>query len=235
MYGGYRIDNRLIFFGGDGVTNVPLGFMQIVLNLFHNCPEWNDHTSYEQDKTEARHDVTGVCENVISEKTGKIIRKKGDKYDAHHIIEKELVNFYSEVGYGFIKGSEFNINRIMDPYSVRDFRLRVNDFEFYPDIEIYEEFENNKLIFFEGSESALMSIELNENNQSPVYYYDIQIATSLEEFLRKIQENDKYYLELLTEKNVNKANTLIGSIPFKAFFLRGYLVSGRSRGINWRW
>ncbi|CAH0146925.1 putative ribonuclease YokI [Peribacillus frigoritolerans] len=26
-------------------------------------------------------------ENVISEKTGKIIRKKGDKYDAHHIIE----------------------------------------------------------------------------------------------------------------------------------------------------
>ncbi|GAB6256950.1 LXG family T7SS effector ribonuclease toxin YobL [Peribacillus sp. N1] len=26
-------------------------------------------------------------ENVISERTGKIIRKKGDKYDAHHIIE----------------------------------------------------------------------------------------------------------------------------------------------------
>lgn len=26
-------------------------------------------------------------ENVISEKTGKIIRKHGDKYDAHHIIE----------------------------------------------------------------------------------------------------------------------------------------------------
>ncbi|ERN53916.1 hypothetical protein A33I_09450, partial [Alkalihalophilus marmarensis DSM 21297] len=26
-------------------------------------------------------------ENVISEKTGRIIRKRGDKYDAHHIIE----------------------------------------------------------------------------------------------------------------------------------------------------
>ncbi|MGN7378813.1 T7SS effector LXG polymorphic toxin [Bacillus sp. FSL R5-0397] len=26
-------------------------------------------------------------ENIISEKTGKVIRKKGDKYDAHHIIE----------------------------------------------------------------------------------------------------------------------------------------------------
>lgn len=112
---------------------------------------------------------------------------------------KELVNFYIEVGYGFIKGSEFNINRIMGPYSVRDFRLRVNDFEFYPDIEIYGEFENNKLIFFEGSESALMSIELNENNRCAVYYYDIQIATSLEEFLRMIEENDKYYLELLAD------------------------------------
>lgn len=112
---------------------------------------------------------------------------------------KELVRFYIEVGYGFIKGSEFNINRIMDPYSVRDFRLRVNDFEFYPDIEIYDEFENNKLIFFEGNESALMSIELNEENSSPVYYYDIQIASSLEDFLRKIEEDDKYYLELLVD------------------------------------
>lgn len=112
---------------------------------------------------------------------------------------EELINLYLEVGYGFIKGSESNINRIMDPFSVRDFRLRVNDFEYYPDIEIYDEFENNKLIFFEGSETALMSIELNKNNRSPVYYYDIQIATSLEEFLRKIEENDKYYLELLAD------------------------------------
>lgn len=112
---------------------------------------------------------------------------------------KELIKFYIEVGYGFIKGSESTINRIMDPYSVRDFRLRVNDFEFYPDIEIYDEFESNKLIFFECSESALMSIGLNEQDKNPVYYYDIQIADSLEEFLRKIEENDKYYLELLVD------------------------------------
>ncbi|MGE8078331.1 SMI1/KNR4 family protein [Peribacillus loiseleuriae] len=114
-------------------------------------------------------------------------------------IPQELVNFYLEVGYGFIKGSEFNINRIMDPSSIRDFRLRINDFEFYPDIEIYDEFENNKLIFFEGSESALMSIEMNDNNECSIYYYDIRIASSLEEFLRKIEENDKYYLELLED------------------------------------
>ncbi|MFT9821034.1 SMI1/KNR4 family protein [Lysinibacillus sp. NPDC056185] len=111
----------------------------------------------------------------------------------------ELVNLYLEVGYGFIEGSEFNINRIMDPYSIRDFRLRTNDFEFYPDIEIYDEFEGNKLIFFEGSESALMSIELSGNTENPIYYYDTQIAVSLTEFLLKIKENDKYYIDLLDD------------------------------------
>ncbi|MFA9560655.1 SMI1/KNR4 family protein [Evansella sp. AB-rgal1] len=145
--------------------------------------------SYEFIKANQENSFYPVTENEIKE-----IEKELDL-----IFPKELVNFYLEVGYGFIEGSEFNINRIMDPYSVRDFRLRVNDFEFYPDIEIYDEFENNKLIFFEGSESALMSIELTENNRSAVYYYDIQIATSLEDFLRKMEENDKYYLELLAD------------------------------------
>ncbi|GLI83121.1 antitoxin YxxD [Rossellomorea marisflavi] len=82
---------------------------------------------------------------------------------------EELVNFFKEVGYGFMQGSEYNINRLMDPYSVRNFRLRVDDYEFYPDIEIYDDYEENKLIFFEGSESALMSIECNGKDRSPVY------------------------------------------------------------------
>jgi len=145
---------------------------------------------YELIKANEENSFYPVIENEIKEVEKELDLK----------FPKELVNFYIEVGYGFIKGSEFNINRIMDPYSVRDFRLRVNDFEFYPDIEIYDEFENNKLIFFEGSESALMSIQLNEKNSNSVYYYEIQIATSLEEFLRKIEENDKYYLEWLVDK-----------------------------------
>lgn len=144
---------------------------------------------YELIKANEENSFYPVTENDIKEVEKELDLK----------FPKELVDFYIEVGYGFIKGSEFTINRIMDPYSVRDFRLRVNDFEFYPDIEIYDEFENNKLIFFEGSESASMSIELNEKNSSPVYYYNIQIATSLKEFLRKIEENDKYYLELLVD------------------------------------
>lgn len=92
----------------------------------------------------------GNCFYPVNENKIKEVEKELDLK-----FPEELVNFYIEVGYGFIKGSEFNINRIMDPYSVRDFRLRVNDFEFCPDIEIYDEFENNKLIFFEGSDNQL--------------------------------------------------------------------------------
>lgn len=112
-------------------------------------------------------------------------------------ISKELKDFLLQVGYGFIYGSGSNINRIMDTDSIRDFRLRKGDFEFYPDIEIYDEYEEEKLIFFEGSESALISIELTDDNSSSIFYYDIKIADSLEEFLIKIQLDDNYYLEML--------------------------------------
>ena len=112
-------------------------------------------------------------------------------------IPRELKKLYSQLGYGFLNKTEYNINRIMDPYSIRDFRLRQNDFEFYPDIEIYDQFEEKKLIFFEANESALISIELSDREESSIYYYNTIIATSLREFLIKIQENDNYYVDLL--------------------------------------
>lgn len=110
-------------------------------------------------------------------------------------VPRELKDLLLGIGYGFIKGSENNVNRIMDTDSIRDFRLRKGDFEFYPDIEIYDEYEEGKLIFFEGSESALISIELTDDNKSNIFYYDVKIADSLKEFLIKIQEDDNYYLE----------------------------------------
>lgn len=110
---------------------------------------------------------------------------------------KELKDFYIQIGYGFFGGSRFNIDRLMDPYSVRDFRLRQNDFEFYPDIDIYDDYEDNKLIFFETNESALLSIELGSKEKSKIYYYNTVIADSLEEFIIKIQENDSYFVNML--------------------------------------
>ncbi|RXZ01521.1 SMI1/KNR4 family protein [Fictibacillus sp. S7] len=105
----------------------------------------------------------------------------------------DLREFLLEVGYGFLKKTENN--RIMGPASIRDARLKVNDFKFYPDIEAYEELEEDKLIFFEANESALLLIGLGEGN-NPIYYDEIKIANSLEEFLRNMKDDDNYYIDI---------------------------------------
>ena len=109
------------------------------------------------------------------------------------ILPKLLREFYLEIGYGFIGSEVGNINRIMDPESVLDFRLRQNDFEFYPDIEIYDEFEEDKMIFFEANESVLISIGFGSDNNGKIYYYDKEISKNLEEFLEKLLEDDAFY------------------------------------------
>ncbi len=111
----------------------------------------------------------------------------------------DLRQFLLEVGYGFLKKSEYNINRILGPASIRDARLKVNDFEFYPDIEVYEELEEDKVIFFEANESALLLIELGNEQNNSIYYDDIKIADSLEEFLKELMKNDKYYIDLIED------------------------------------
>jgi len=111
----------------------------------------------------------------------------------------DLRQFLLEVGYGFLKKSEYNINRILGPASIRDARLKVNDFEFYPDIEVYEELEEDKVIFFEANESALLLIELGNEQNNSIYYDDIKVADSLEEFLKELMKNDKYYMDLIED------------------------------------
>jgi hypothetical protein len=113
------------------------------------------------------------------------------------VLPQDLKDLYLTVGYGFIKGWEYNVNRIMHPYSVRDFRKRQNDFEFFPDIDIYDEVEHNTLIFFEANESALMSIGIDDDNYGAIFSYYVKIAENLKEFLIKLQENDRYYIELV--------------------------------------
>ncbi|MDD9149854.1 SMI1/KNR4 family protein [Sporolactobacillus sp. CQH2019] len=112
-------------------------------------------------------------------------------------IPSELVQFYNEIGYGFIKSSSNNINRLMDPLSLRDFRLRENDFELYPDIEAYEELEDGKLVFFEANESTLMLISFSNEDCGAIYYDEYKIADSLTEFLEKLTKNDCYYMDIV--------------------------------------
>ncbi|MBA3927775.1 SMI1/KNR4 family protein [Listeria rustica] len=108
---------------------------------------------------------------------------------------KELLEFYNEVGCGFIKGSKGNINRLMDPISVRDFRMKEYDYEFYPDLDLYDDLED-ELIFFEVDETVLMSIKVTDEDTSPIFYNETKIANSLYEFLQLMSNDDNYYLKL---------------------------------------
>ncbi|MEC1105119.1 SMI1/KNR4 family protein [Bacillus velezensis] len=113
-------------------------------------------------------------------------------------IPNDLKQLYLEVGYGFIKGESDNaINRILGPVAVADIRLREGIFEFDPDLdELYD--DENKLIFFEVNEGVYISINLQlENN--PIFYFDTQIAESLEDFLKKFLNDNEYYIDLIED------------------------------------
>ncbi|UED78783.1 SMI1/KNR4 family protein [Lysinibacillus sp. CD3-6] len=101
----------------------------------------------------------------------------------------ELKVFLKEIGYGsFIGEEELDENCILSPSLIRDFRLRKGYFETYPNYD-----EKNKLIFFIGWESVPFSIELTEEEHSPIYNNQKQVANSLEEFLLNISEVPEYY------------------------------------------
>ena len=116
-------------------------------------------------------------------------------------LPKELKRFYQEVGYGFFaRKGRFNINRLMGPSSVRDFRLKKGVYEFYPpDRFIYEPYEKFSLYFFEVHESMYFSIELNNKDTQRIFLDDVPIANSLYEFCERISEDDEYYMPYLQE------------------------------------
>ncbi|MED3581309.1 SMI1/KNR4 family protein [Bacillus thuringiensis] len=108
---------------------------------------------------------------------------------------KELKRFYEEIGYGFLKTNKTLINRLMDPFSVVDFRLRQDIYEYNPNLDDVDDDES--LVFFEVSEISFLIIKFKQENelgQCPIYYGSTKIADSLEEFLIKMEGNPDYYI-----------------------------------------
>ncbi|HFJ9286800.1 MULTISPECIES: SMI1/KNR4 family protein [Bacillus cereus group] len=108
---------------------------------------------------------------------------------------KELKRFYEEIGYGFLKTNKTLINRFMDPFSVADFRLRQDIYEYNPNFDDVDDEES--LVFFEVSEISFLTIKFKQENeigQCPIYYGSTKIEDSLEEFLIKMEENPDYYI-----------------------------------------
>ncbi|EMK2594208.1 SMI1/KNR4 family protein [Bacillus sp. GMs2/2] len=108
---------------------------------------------------------------------------------------KELKLFYEGIGYGFLKTNKTLINRFMDPFSIVDFRLRQDIYEYNPNLDDVDDDES--LVFFEVSEISFLTIKFKQENelgQCPIYYGSTKIADSLEEFLIKMEGNPDYYI-----------------------------------------
>lgn len=99
----------------------------------------------------------------------------------------DLRNFYKEVGYGFVKNDMGAINRLIDPLGCADIRMREDIYEYDLDLEMYETYEENSLIFFEVNEGVYMSIGLSDGK---IYFADKSVADSLSDFLQKIVNPD---------------------------------------------
>ena len=63
---------------------------------------------------------------------------------------KDLLNFYMELGYGFVINTKDAINRLLDPSSCADIRLREDFYAFDPDLEMYETYEKEAMIFLKS-------------------------------------------------------------------------------------
>lgn len=138
--------------------------------------------------------------NELENKTYKVSKDDILKAEQRMGISfpNDLKQLYLEVGYGFIKGQSANaINRILGPGAVADIRLREGIYEFDPDLDgLFD--DEDKLIFFEVNEGVYISIDLQLVN-NPIYYFDIQIAESLEDFLKKFLNNNEYYIDLIED------------------------------------
>ena len=135
-----------------------------------------------------------------------IVNRKGNKFysldknavdraqeDLGIIIPKELREFYEEIGYGFLNSEEGYYNRIMDPQSLCEFRFREGQFANNPELDIYEGYEQDGLIFFEICEGSYLSIGFSKKNNGKIINEDKIIANSLKEFLIKYQDDERYF------------------------------------------
>jgi len=107
-------------------------------------------------------------------------------------LPEELDNFYLEIGYGFFhNNSDKDFNRFLSPDVLVEINLRQNEYEFDPDLDIYD--EDDKIIFFQVNEGVFLTIEKSTNSSvSPIYYIKDKVADSLKDFLIEYDKDPNY-------------------------------------------
>lgn len=139
-----------------------------------------------------------MFETIANHKGNKFYKVKTNSIESAQeslgiVFPKDLIEFYKQVGYGFLKSEKDNFNRIMDPESVAEFRLRTGQFANYSGLDIYDAYERDQLVFFEICEGCYISIGFTKNNYGKIFYGKKRIADSLEEFLIKYQDDENYF------------------------------------------
>lgn len=109
------------------------------------------------------------------------------------IIPEDIIQFYLNIGYGFLATREHNINRFMGPNSVMEFRLGIGQFQNSEEVDILA--AKDKLVFFEINESLYLSIGITRSNKGKIFYYDEVIADDLNDFFGKYLDDEKYFLD----------------------------------------
>lgn len=142
-----------------------------------------------------------MYENIVNKQSGIFYAVNKEKVleaqkNMGVIIPDDLLVFYDEVGYGFLASKEDYFNRIMDPNSICDFRLRKGMYANNSELEMYSDNEKDKLVFFEICEDYFLSIGFSKNNYGKIFDGEVVIADNLEQFLIKYQENERYFDEM---------------------------------------
>ena len=128
--------------------------------------------------------------NIFDEIKNDLDLYKVDRQSVLDAEKRMKVKFPKDLhGCGFVKNEKMAFNRLMDPGSCADIRLREEPYTYDPDLEMYEEYERNGILFFEVNEGVYVSIGFEDGK---IYYADEVIADSLMEFLKKIR-NPAYF------------------------------------------
>lgn len=112
--------------------------------------QYKKYVTKKEDDSHNKHNFYEVTSSVILEAENRL----GIRFP------KDLRNFYENIGYGFIHSNKKDsINRIIDPHSVADVRLREDVYEYNSEIDEYV--EENQLLFFEVVEGLFLSVTLD--------------------------------------------------------------------------
>lgn len=148
--------------------------------------------NYEKNIGEYKHKFTPLSREKINEQEKRL----------GYMFPNELRELYIQIGYGVlgVHNSDF-LNMIMSPSNVVDFILGEGIFEnsyCRQDVNL-----QTKMVFFDTGDSVYLCLDLEKRNIEgicPVVYSSgmeyVYMAKSLDEFLRKMDEDPNYYDEL---------------------------------------